>query len=247
MEENKVLTIPLDFKIACIVYQLKPENVLQSFVNHVSLFMSLSSGYLKGYREATNTLAEYSINNVVREGSPAITENNRDLTIKLIKSIISIGQKKGISQEQKRKRCIPIVKQLNNSLNHQLTKKNFYLSEDFALNLSDDFRIRCEMHQHTPKEFLEYFMSKISLADRDARVSLNKVNENPALGFFELMTYGLTRNIKDKLSNPEAMQDFIDEFQRIPYDLFIVRDLEKRRKALEEFYLKHYNELIKVI
>jgi hypothetical protein len=246
MEQNQVLTIPLDFKIACVIYHMQPEKVLQNFINHVSFYMSLSTGYLPGFREATNTLAEYSIDHVNRTPSPAISES-RDFTIKCVKSVIEISKRKGISEEKKRKKCIPIVKQLNQSLTHILTKPRLHLNEEQVLELSDDFRIRCEMLQHTPKDFLEYFMSKISLADRDARFGLNKVIENHALDFFRLTTLGLGRNEDNKITNHEAQQDFIDEYQKMRYELFIVRDLEERRSLLQEFYLKHYHELTKVI
>lgn len=246
MEQSQGITMPLNFKIACVIYHLKPERVLQTFIKHVSFFMSLSTDYLPGYREATNTLAEYSVENINYGASPATAEN-RDFTIKCVRNVIEISKRKGISAEKKRKKCIPIVRQLNQSLNHHITKPKFYLDENNVLELSDDFRIRCEMLQHTPKEFLEYFMSKISLADRDARVGLNKIVENSALAFFQLTTIGLGRNEDTKIINGEAQQEFIDEFQTIQYELFIVRDLEERRSLLEEFYLKHYKELIKVI
>lgn len=246
MEQNQVLVIPLEFKIACVIYHLKPEKVLQAFINHVSFFMSLSTDYLPGFREATNTLAEYSIENINYSASPAIAEN-RDFTIKCVRNVIEISKRKGISVEKKRKKCIPIIRQLNKSLNHYITRQKFFIDENSALELSDDFRIRCEMLQHTAKDFLEYFMSKISLADRDARVGLNKIIENPALAFFQLATHGLGGNEDTSIGNGEAQQDFIDEFQTMKYELFIVRDLDERRSLLEEFYLKHYQELIKII
>ncbi|OCX54197.1 hypothetical protein BEL04_08015 [Mucilaginibacter sp. PPCGB 2223] len=244
MEQSQGITMPLDFKIACVIYHLKPEKVLQTFINHVSFFMSLSTDYLRGFREATNTLAEFSFENINYSASPA---ENRDFTIKCVRNVIEISKRNGISAEKKRKKCIPIVRQLNLSLNHQITKPKFYLDENTVLELCDDFRIRCEMLQHTPKEFLEYFMSKISLADRDARIALNKINENPALAFFELVTLGLGRNEDTTIVNGEAQQDFIDEYQTIKYELFIVRDLEEHRALMKQFYLKHYQELIKAI
>lgn len=246
MEQSQALSFPLDFRMACVIYHMKPEKVLQTFINHVSFFMSLSTDYLPGFREATNTLAEYSFENINYTASPATAEN-RDFTIKCVRNVIEVSRRKGISAEKKRKKCIPIIRQLNQSLNHHITKQKFFIDEDTALELSDDFRIRCEMLQHTPKEFLEYFMSKISLADRDARIALNKITENPALAFFELTTLGLGRNEDTSIVNGEAQQDFIDEYQTIKYELFIVRDLEERRSLMENFYLKHYQELIKVI
>ena len=240
LQQNYIIDIPLEFKIACATDHFNPSDVLQAFIDHVCFFTTLSGDYEKGYKEATTVISEYTFKiDVKTTPSPAFLIN-REFAIKCVKQVAGLTVKKGISVSTKRKKSIPIVSQLYKSMDHHLSTDKIYLDEETLLSLSDDFGVICEFHQHSPKQYLEYFMSQISHADAHARIALNKVEENPSMGFYDLVLKGLGNLPKTATHYSEKEIDFIDSMNTWPYEYFIVRDLDKRRKIYQSLFKEYH-------
>jgi hypothetical protein len=245
-QQNDIINIPLEYKVACTIRYLKPHEVLQTFIDHISFYTTLSTAYSLGFREASDTTSEYSVTHGIEKASPAFVTCH-DFARKCIMDVLRLTVKKGVSENQKRKKCIPIVKELYRVMEHIKSPAKIYLDEDTVLHLSEDFCIVCEIHQHYPKEYLEYFMSRVSLADFQARVGLKKMVDNPAMAFYNLVAeQGLGNLVTSPIFLSELERDFIDRIQQMHHEVFIVRDLDKRRELYREFYLDYYNKLIKI-
>lgn len=241
-EQNDLINVPLEFQIACTIRHIKVHDLLQTFINHVSFYASINKGNIPGYREATDVMSIYSIRYHNKDNQMSFT--NKEHALKCIKDILAIGVKRGMNENKKRIKCIPIVKQLYRLTEHHNSTDKIYLDENHALTFTEDFSLMCDTHRHYPKEYLEYFMSRISLADADARVSLNKIDENPAMAFYELVLNGLGNLFPETLHLTELEANFIDSIQKFHYEVFLIRDLDERRSAYQEFYLDYYNKLI---
>lgn len=241
-KESPELTIPLEFKIACTTYHLAVPEVLQLFIDHISFYDSLSYKSKDCYRYATNTLLSHPHPPV--EGISPAFQTNREAIIKYVREIVQMSVRPRTAEIKRRKLCIPIVKKIFNLMEPKLTSsQTLQLDEANSLQLGMDFCIMCETHNCHPKVYLQHFMDQVSLPETHARIGLDHVLENHAMAFF----YQAITKCNTLFSPPshKALQiEFIDQIQELHLRLFIVRDLEKRRKKYYELYDNYYQKLI---
>jgi hypothetical protein len=58
--KHHIIEVPLEFKVACTVYRLNIQQVLQIFVDYASIYDSLTGEYSEGFSEATRTISSYA-------------------------------------------------------------------------------------------------------------------------------------------------------------------------------------------
>lgn len=237
-----LVPIPLEFKIACATYDLHIPEVLQLFIDHVSFYDSLSQKSDDLYRSATNTLLNYSIS-IRRETSTSFLKQ-REPILKYIREVIRIATTPAQTHTKKRKMCVPFVKKIYQIMDRTITRDTtLILDEGITLELKMDFCLLCELHNCTPEEYLEHFMSNISLPNTHANVGLKRVVENQAMGFFYKSLS--TNKRKPSLSAYRFLQvHFIDQIQELHLWLFIIRSYEKRVEKYQELYYQYYQQLL---
>lgn len=239
-QNNNLIDIPLEFKIACTVHNLDVVEVLQSFVSHVSYYLIFSHDFIKGYRDATNAIAEFNNTHRADHDISSSIINNREYCHKRMKEIFGLTVLRQ-PPAKKRLKSEPLVKKLLKGIAISKTTDKIYLDEESVIHLNADFRILCELFSVYPKEYLEYFMSKISLADHSARGGLMLYVENPSLAFFLRMTEGIEKPRMTRRQLTETDINFIDRIQELNVELFIYRRLEQRIEIFREVYLDYYN------
>lgn len=241
MKTTNLLPIPLEFKIACATYQLPIPEVLQLFIDHASFYDSLSQKSDDLYRAATNTLLNYSIS-IRRESSTALLKHRREI-LKYIQEIIKIAAIAEQSQFKKRKRAAPLVKKIYEIIDRQKTQNTSLTLEGGKLKLSMNFCLLCEIHNCSPEEYLENFMSQISLPVTHAHIGLKSLSENHAMGFF----YKALDSFKEtpaSTAHRNLQVQFIDKIQELHLWLFIIRNFEKRVEKYRELYNDYYEKLL---
>jgi hypothetical protein len=248
------LEIPDEFKIACVVNNLKPAEALQVFINHVSFFQTLNSGYLTGFQEASLVMSEYSVKMNLNGNDLQLKritdmegpEFHQAKSVKHIRQLIALTFHRKDSESVKHRKSIPIVKGLFKSIQHfKFCPEKIYLNATQQLVFNNDFRIICELYQIYPKCYLEYFMNKISLAETNARLDLNIEVQCNAMAFFFRMVNGLGQLNTQKIKPGEAILEYIDEIQQLPAKSFIIRNLDERIALYSEFYKSHYRKITK--
>ncbi|WP_316821652.1 hypothetical protein [Pedobacter gandavensis] len=242
MKTTSPLPIPLDFKIACATYQLSIPEVLQFFIDHVSFYDSLSQKSDDLFRAATNTLLHYSVS-IHRESSTSL-HKYRLVILKYIQEMIKIATISKQTQSKKRKRAALLVKRVYEIIDRTKAQNTkLILEEGIVLQLSMDFCLLCEIHNCAAEEYLEYFMSKISLPVTHAQVGLNCIVENQAMGFFYKSLDSF--KVSDANSAHRNLQVlFIDKIQELHLQLFIIRNFEKRVEKYQELYQDYYQKLL---
>lgn len=241
--ENRSIAVPLEFKVACTVSKLKIAQVLQIFVDHVSLYDSLSRDYSKGFTEATRAILDYALSKNKKGEANKAFQNCKDDAVNCIHHIHKlIAEPKG-SFQQKRKKAVPHIAKLFNAIEWVFAPADKVYIEEDTLHLSKDFRVICELHNCQPIEYLQYFMGKISLADFHARTGLKLENQNPSLAFYLLIIRGLGRDILEIQHYSETEADFFDKKQEVLLEIYNIRDLEERTEILRKFFLSHYQNM----
>jgi len=54
-----LITVPLEFKVACALCKISIQHALQIFINYCTLYDSLTAAYSKYYAEAAETISQY--------------------------------------------------------------------------------------------------------------------------------------------------------------------------------------------
>ncbi|MES2063076.1 MAG: hypothetical protein V4456_14210 [Bacteroidota bacterium] len=242
VQRNDIINIPLEFKLACLVEGFSEQAVLQAFIDHISFYAVLGSGYIKGYREATSALKELNFTNSKGQASEAFA-NNREIASQCTIEILKIGIQTG-NAKAKKNRSRKYIKKLFDTMERTYSTDKLYLAEESVLVFNEDFQVLCEFFNRYPKEYLEYFMSKIDLADHLARIGLNKLIVNGSMAFFAMLMGGFIKDNIRNLAKPatELQIEFIDELQQLHAKNFIVRNVEKRRVIYHNFFYNYYNK-----
>jgi hypothetical protein len=242
--DAKLIVIPLEFKIACTIYKLDIQEVLQIFINHVTLYDAICPFYNEGFSEATRPINIYirSKRRKVKE-SKALLHCN-DLAVDCIKGIVELAKKKTGQCQVKRKKSLFYVDSL-----HQIMKRTYvpsdttYLDENTPLQLTKDFSVLCELHDRYPKEYLEHFMNMVSLADFHARMGLNMPQTNLLMVLFMKIANGFDRDSSEILQLTDMELDFYERMEELRLEIYNIRDLAERTAILKEFYLSHYQQI----
>ena len=239
------ITIPLEFSVACAIYKMEIAEVLQVFINHVTLYDTMSGVYSKGFSEATGTITSYIRAKRKRTTQSKAMRNCRPLVISCLSNIKVLTTKKTGLTIVKRKKTRPLVNMIFEAMEQVYTiSDTLYLAEYSTIKLSKDFCILCEAHNCYPKEFLEHFMGKISLADAHAHKGLKVVYDNYTFSFFLSITDGFGRDTTEMFDLTDYELDFYERMEELHLELYIIRDLQERATILRDFYLSHYQAII---
>jgi hypothetical protein len=239
--KNQIIDIPLEFKVACTVFKLDIQNVLQLFVDHTSVYDSLTDAYSRGFSEATRTISNYARSKVKRHKTSIAFLKCKEIAITSISAIVKQVKNPKGEAIAKRKACTFYVNALYQVMERIHTpSKIIYLDENSPINLTKDFCVLCELHNCYPKEYLEYFMSKISIAEAQASVSLNIKEQNFTYDFFLDIAKGFGRNASDVVELTDMETEFYEQMEKMRLEIYNIRDLKERTEILRDFYLSHY-------
>lgn len=203
------IVVPLEFKVACTINKLNIQQVLQIFMDHVSLYDSLTNEYSEGFTEATKAVSIYVLSKEKQRKPSKSFDKCKDLAINCISGIIQLIKMKEGSLEERRMKSSPQITSLYKSMVRYYTPVDrIHLDEDLSISLSRDFCIACEMHSCYPKELLEYFMSRISLADEHARLGLKLLEQNHPYALFLRISEGFENDVTKVPELTDLEMDF---------------------------------------
>jgi len=242
-ENPYLITVPLEFKVACALCKINIESALQIFINHCSLYDSLTAGYKKYYAEAAETVSQYI--ELKRPGTNMVINDSAEVQHCLL-AMVHEGVKHKGDQIIGRKKANKHVTQLLKATKREYHPKSrsIYLDKDTVLHLSKDFCAMCELYACYPPEILEYYMSMISLADATAANDLKIKTNNYSMYFFTESTSKYIQKYKDFLEITQEDHDFLQELTEYRLELYIIRNVFQRKARLKEFYHSYYQKII---
>jgi len=241
-----IITIPLEFKIACLIYKLDMAQVLQIFIDHVTLYDKICRKYNRGFSEASETFIRYIISKGKPRANSKAMRHCKSLFDENIHQIAILAhmKRKGWKASTRRSYTRCFVRNIFESMERLHTPADLvYLDEFSSLKLSMDFCILCEIHNCFPKECLEYFMGQISLARAHAHKGLKIPSNNFIFTFFQDVANGFGRDASGLIDLSESEIDFYEKMDEIRLALYVVRDLEERTAILGKYYLSHYQNM----
>lgn len=250
-EDVNITHVPHNFKVACVLFGLPIRALLQLFIDHVSFYHVFGSKEVGPHTLATRTLAKYVHEKKADKGHEvrsrmAISEENRDKSVALIRLLVKLSSAHDLSDAQQRKSAKPLIKKLRRYMSGAIVKAStLYLNKEEKLQLTDDFCLICEIHKIHPLEHLTNFMRELSPADHYARARLNKLIENPAMAFFLIASKGYGGLNLGQATHKKIKIEFIDEMQEAHLNLFIYRSLAYRKARYQDILDNYYQQIIK--
>ena len=242
---HHVVHMPLEFLIACTIYKLDPREVLQIFINHSTVYDSITDGYSEGFSEASKTISLYVVSlRRTANGSHAY-HTCLESTALNFKSIYDLANRQTGYTKAKRKKSLSYINELYATMERVYTTSDtFYLDENTTLQFTKDFTVLCELHNCYPTELLQNFMSRISLAEMEAKTGLSIKNENFTMHFFMKIVrgFGLADDETPDLNEDEIV--FLLRTEQLRVQLYTVRSEQKRIALFKELYHKRYLQII---
>lgn len=247
-DDTNITHIPHNFKVACTLFNLSIQRFLQLFIDHVSFYDMLFQTEVDAYELATRTVSKYSFEKeeLVKDDKHSvnlISTTDLEKSVEAIQTMRMIYAKNDLNDRQKREIAKQEVQKLFFHLGTSSIKsQKLYLNEKEILTLSPDFCLICEVQQISPIEHLSNLMENISLADMEARSSLNMRIENPSIAFY-LRIRNTHGNLYENKATRTVLLDYLDELEKLRLYLFIYRSLAYRTEKHQELLNKYYNRL----
>lgn len=240
--DHTFLEIPLEFRMACVICDFPVHKALQSFIDHISLYQSLSNEFYGCYSLATNALLSHALRNRRGPSSPFIQQ--RQQSIKYLGALISLVAAEDPPELIKRKESKEIVNKIYKAIcPYASFKDQIQLDHTHFLKFTPDFSVLCELHNYEPKEILENFMKDISLAESTARSRLKMEDDNMAMAFFMELSDG-HRKLAGIIPYPDLFTNFADRIEELQRSTFITMDLPYVIKRYQEVYSDLYQQII---
>lgn len=243
--KDESIIIPMEFRVACSIYKIEIAEVLQIFIDYVTLYDIINKTYHEGFSEACHAIIWY----VKKKGKTAVNGKGMKKcraifgeNIRQIEILYNI-KKRGWKTVMKRGYTRCFVDNIFQSMERLHTPSDIlYLDEFTTLKLSKDFCILCEAYNCYPKEYLEYFMSYISVADAHACEAV-KGYTNFIFEFFFKIANGFGRDASVRLVLTDTELDFYERMEELRLEVYIIRDLQERADTLRKVYLSHYQTM----
>lgn len=247
--ETAYLDVPRDFKIACESFGIGVPDFLQLIIRNFSflyLFMHDDSEYnlaTKAFLHAEDQFlssqphlkTNYSLKEYGNEAAP------------YFQKLVKLAVNRSYSSRMKREKASRLMAKLYAIVSKEIKfKPDLYLDEETKLTLSKDFLLISAIHQYPPMAFINALMRCISLADLYARMHLDQVVSNPALGFYLRVQSGYGGSDDEVHINTIGFKNFLLDLQEFDVRYFFIRNLEKRtvvyRARLEEIFEEKINQ-----
>lgn len=219
--ETEFLDVPRDFRIACEAFGIMVPDFLQLIVRRVAfihLFTDDDSEYdlaTKSFVVAADSLSDQpevrtnrSLKSQARESLP------------LLQKLMKLAGSRSYSGRMKREKAVKLVAKLFDIVRREIPfKSHIYYDEETKITLSKDFLLMSVINQHPPMVLLNAMMRCVSLADLYARVHLEEVVFNPALGFYLRVQHGYSKLVDERHINTLGFKNFWQTYKSLKQDI----------------------------
>lgn len=234
-----------DFRVACVINDLKEEDVLQYLINRSS-FYAFNGGDMETVSLfATAVVMECKESQQAK--TTALTERREQLiSLKYISMLSELNQESGLSAVERMRQSFQIMKDWDNHLSGQSTEQRiFEIDDQRVLVLSFDFNLLCKVNGVTPKQVLQHFINNISMARSKAMNLPGKPDSNASNALFTLLR--LSRSVY-KSWKPLLMDIYdwyTDQLVTLDEGLKNEINVEVRLSQYASFYSEWYSTMVK--
>lgn len=238
-----LLIFPEDFEVACGIFSLRYQELLQGFIDHVTichLFLKMTDTL---HSLASRVLSEYLYENGrLAELEPE--ETNRATCRKYLFRIKQLASSADCSPDIIRKASEEVMLDWQQEMVPVMVPSmNIKVGNDFSLRLSPGFFLQCELLHCKVQPVLQHFVNQISLPKVKVVTGLKIDNANAAMGFFLNLLSGPRKDIK--LPGGHIHQKYMNRLADLEKKLYLERDARKQEEAYRKLHRAWFRELAK--
>jgi|GEM_PF-1295361 len=237
------LNYPEEFKIACKINNLRYDELIQYFIDHVSFYAFIGGAKEPPFVWATavSIACKELLNNPVETfNDPKIKE----ISLRYIKQLTGLHLEADFSTSVESSKSVSLMKAWSAEM-LPLTDYSMDLrtEDDHFFTLTFDFNLVCRLNGIEAELLLQYFMDSISLARERAVNVMDQMEITPGIAVLMILI-GDHEEVKNRvLPQQEIYRTYglrllkLDKKQRKEFDLKI------RIQAYSTFYREWYNAL----
>jgi len=243
LREEMKLNYTEDFRIACKINNLKHEELIQYFIDHVSFYTFIGGEMGPVHQWATKVCIDCKD---LFEGEVARENDNdiRRISLKYIKKLTALSLGDEFTVEEKMLHSDDLIEQWSQEmlpLTSYITE--LYTGEGQILYLSFEFNLLCKMNGVILEQLLQCFIDSISLANERA-VNLNDMVEiNPGMAVLLLILIG-NNEVKHRIMpHQEIYKKYGLKLLKLDKKQREEQNLKNRIDSYRSFYQEWYNAL----
>jgi len=235
-----------EFTIACKINNLKPIELLQYFINHVSFYAFIGGEIDVTYLWATTVCIDFKEEyggEVLRVTVPEIQE----ISLKYIKKLTALNLNGPPFSDTAAFQSILIMDEWSSEmLPYTDYEAEVMVINRELLNLTFDFNLICRMNGSEIQDLLQYFIDKISLARERAMNFHHFVKTDPSTAFL-LLLVGHDESVKSRiLPQQEMYKKYGLRLLELDNEQNEEDDFENRRRNYDTFYQEWYSALSRI-
>lgn len=232
-----------EFKIACKINNLKPEELLQYFISYVSFYAFIGGNMEAMYFWATTTCIDFK---ETHGGQPQPVNDHRiqEICLKYIKKLTAMNMSSAASKIIEHQKIVSLMREWSSEM---LPITDYELEietvDGYQLKLSFDFNLVCRMNGTEIQELLQYFINQVSLARERALNLYRVVKTDPSTAFLLLLSSNHESFRNKILPQQEMYKKYAAQLQKLDEQQEGESSLENKIKNYNKFYLAWYNAL----
>jgi hypothetical protein len=237
------LDYPEEFRIACKINNLRYDELIQYFIDHVSFYAFIGGDMEAPFLWATAVGIECKES--LSKPVETITDPRiQEISLRYIRQLTALHLETDFSASIETSKSAALMKAWSLEmlpLTDYCTKLR--TEDDHIFSLTFDFNLVCRLNGLDAELLLQYFMNSISLARERAVNVIEEMKITPGIAVL-LILVGHHDEVKNRvLPQQEVYRKYgllllkLDKKQRTEYNL------EKRVEAYSAFYREWYNAL----
>jgi len=234
-----------DFKIACKINNLKHEELLQYFIDHVSFYAFIGGDMELPYLWATTVSIDCK--EVMGKKVEAVKDQRiQKISLRYIKMLTALHIEEDLSEGAVSAKSISLMKKWAVEMG-PLTNypAGIETSDGERLKLTFDLNLICSMNGINVQHLLQYFIDKISLANERAVNLIQPVKTDPSTAVLLLLVSGHEEVRNKILPHQEIYKKYGLWLLKLDKKQKEENNLENRIRNYSAFYLEWYNALSK--
>ena len=237
------LTYTEDFKIACKINNLKHEELLQYYIDHVSFyaFIGGETDLVYHWANQVNIECEKIFDGVTDEH---VNDSIQKIILKYVKQLAGLSINDKLSKEDKIESSVVIMKAWSIEMIPLINyERQFNIGDGHLLDLTFDFNLLCRVNGISLTQSLQWFIDNISLARERSINLLDTVKTNPSMAVLLLVIIS-NNEIKDRIMpHQEIYKKYGLQLLKLDKKQRQEPNIRERTNVYSAFYLDWYNTL----
>ena len=237
------LNYPEEFRIACKINNLRHDELIQYFIDHVSFYAFIGGDIEPPF--LWSTAVSIACKEVLNKPVETITDSRiQEISLRYIKQLTSLHLKSDLSTGAESSKSVFLMQAWSTEM-LPLTDyaMDLQTEEGHFFSLTFDFNLVCRLNGIDAELLLQYFIDSISLARERAVNVIEQINITPGVAVLMILI-GNHEEVKNRvLPQQDIYKKYGLQLLKLDKKQRKESDLQIRIQAYTAFYREWFNAL----